>query len=97
MLTWFVKLPKKKKSAVRSELVPRISMRVQTVLPPGRFDANHSSCENNRRNPVICVPKKLGSYLHQEMIIMEAKKKRERELTCIEPLVLCCVQSFSRV
>ena len=78
MLTWFVKLLKKKKkknSAVRSELVPRISLRVQTVPPPGRSDANHSSCENNLRNPVICVPKKLGSYLYQEMIIMGAKKR----------------------
>ena len=78
MLTCFVKFLKKK-NAVRSEWVPRISTRVQTVPPPGRFDANHSSCENNRRNPVICVPKKLGSYLHQEMIIMGAKRERERE------------------
>ena len=93
MLTWFVKLPKKKKSAVRSELVPRISMRVQTVLPPGRFDANHSSCENNRRNPVICVPKKLGSYLHQEMIIMEAKKKKRERANMYRAfvVVLCSV------
>ena len=56
MLTCFVKFLEKKKNPVRSEWVPRISTRVQTVPPPGRFDANHGSCENNRRNPVICVP-----------------------------------------
>ena len=68
-------------------------MRVQTVLPPGRFDANHSSCENNRRNPVICVPKKLGSYLHQEMIIMEAKKKKRERANMYRAfvVVLCSV------
>ena len=42
---------------------------------------------------MICVPKKLGSYLHQEMIIMEAKKKKRERANMYRAfvVVLCSV------